>query len=94
MDDHVHVLMRPKEGFKLESITQTWKSFTSRVILKSRGAKAPFWQDESFDRIVRDAKELEEKITYIWNNPLKRWPELDEYLWVWWPEKDDSQQST
>lgn len=89
MDDHVHALMRPRAGFELERITQTWKSFSSRTLLKTRGAKAPFWQDESFDRIVRDVKEFDEKLSYIWSNPLKRWPNLEgEYPWVWWPEKD------
>jgi len=90
MDDHVHVLLRVHEGLTLEAITQMWKSFTSRNILKSRRAKAPFWQDESFDRIVRDAREFDEKLSYIWNNPLKRWPDMkSEYPWVWWPGKED-----
>ncbi len=29
------------------------------------------WQEESFDRIVRDQDELNEKITYMMNNPVK-----------------------
>jgi REP-associated tyrosine transposase len=41
------------------------------------------WQDESFDRIVRNEGELEQKFNYILGNPWKRWPSLDRYPWVW-----------
>ena len=40
------------------------------------------WQDESFDRIVRDQAELNEKGRYILGNPFKRWPELNTYEWI------------
>jgi hypothetical protein len=29
------------------------------------------WQDESYDRIIRDDQELEEKLLYMYNNPVK-----------------------
>ena len=35
-----------------------------------------------FDRIIRDERELIEKASYILNNPVKRWPEMEEYEWV------------
>jgi len=40
------------------------------------------WQDEYFDRIVRDEVELLEKTQYIMNNPFKVWPDIEEYPWV------------
>lgn len=90
MDNHVHALVRPDEGFSLTSIIQTWKSYTSKLLLKARGASPPFWQDEYFDRIVRDAKEFEEKLSYIHHNPFKRWPALGDYSWSWWPDKEQA----
>ena len=33
------------------------------------------WQNESFDRVVRDEEELREKVRYVCSNPLKRWPD-------------------
>jgi hypothetical protein len=45
--------------------------------------KTPFWQEEYFDRIVRDEKEFLDKAQYILNHPLKRWPEMEKYPWVW-----------
>ncbi len=88
MDDHAHALVHPRESIRLEKIMHSWKSFTSNIILKARKTKPPLWQDESFDRIIRDAREFDVKLDYIWNNPFKRWPELDEYPWVWWPDKE------
>ncbi len=41
------------------------------------------WQHEYFDRIVRNDNELVEKLNYIVRNPWKRWPDVDEYRWVW-----------
>lgn len=47
------------------------------------GRRGRIWQDEYFDRIVRDEKEFAEKFNYIVGNPWKRWPELTHYGWVW-----------
>lgn len=41
------------------------------------------WQDEYFDRIVRDENEFVQKLHYIIGKPWKRWPEMREYVWVW-----------
>ena len=41
------------------------------------------WQDESFDRIVRDDEEFAQKLDYIVGNPWKRWPEIGDYPRVW-----------
>ena len=40
-------------------------------------------QDEYFDRIMRDDQEFARKAAYIVENPQKRWPEGQDYPWVW-----------
>ncbi|WP_194722828.1 hypothetical protein [Noviherbaspirillum malthae] len=60
----------------------SWKSFTANRLQREHGRVGAVWQQESFDRIVRDEAEWLEKIQYIMNNPLKRWPELKTYQWV------------
>ncbi|MBI4964160.1 MAG: transposase [Desulfomonile tiedjei] len=82
MDDHTHVLVVPLEGFGLQKIVHSWKTFSARRLTKNWGRTSPVWQHEYFDRIVRDEKELIEKAQYILNNPLKRWPSIQEYPWV------------
>ena len=83
MNDHVHVLVWPEDNYPLEDIVQSWKSYTAHQLQQECGRKERVWQDESFDRIVRDEQELYEKMQYILNNPRKRWPEINEYRWVW-----------
>ena len=87
MDDHVHVLVKPLEEFRLQRIVHSWKSFTAHTFIGDHDRKVPIWQEEYFDRIVRDEKEFLDKARYIINNPLKRWPETEKYSWIW--IKDD-----
>jgi REP element-mobilizing transposase RayT len=82
MDDHIHALVLPTEGFELQGIIHSWKSFSAKRLAKEWGRKPPVWQREYFDRIVRDDKELFQKAQYILGNPLKRWPSLEEYQWT------------
>lgn len=82
MDDHVHAVVQPLDGHDLMQIVHSWKSFTANRLQREHGRAGAVWQQESFDRIVRDEAEWLEKIQYIMNNPLKRWPELKSYPWV------------
>jgi REP element-mobilizing transposase RayT len=84
MDDHVHAVLQPAVGEELSRIALSLKSFTARTINHLRARQGPLWQKDSFDRIIRDEDELKEKMQYILNNPLKRWPEVVEYRWAEW----------
>ncbi len=82
MDNHVHVLLLPLADYSLKQIVHSWKSFTSNRLRQLRERQAPIWQDEYFDRIVRNEAELIEKAQYILGNPFKRWPEAEDYPWA------------
>jgi len=84
MDDHVHVIIEPLAGEPLQSIIQSWKSFSANRLQRQHGRKGTVWQDEYFDRIIRDEAEFLEKTHYIINNPLKRWPDVENYQWLGW----------
>jgi putative transposase len=79
MDDHVHVLVKLRETYQVEKIVHSWKSFTAHKFQREHGRKPPIWQEEYIDRIIRDEREFLDKAQYILNNPLKRWPEMEEY---------------
>ena len=90
MPDHVHIMLKPvvtesNVEFSLSKILQGIKGFSAREINKARGAKGTLWQDESFDRIVRDYDEFLEKWNYIRLNAVKtglcQAPEDYPYLW-------------
>ena len=82
MNDHVHGLVKPIDENSLQSILHSWKSFTAHRLQRQFGRQGAVWQDEYFDRIVRDDAEFFEKAQYILNNPRKRWNEIEEYRWV------------
>lgn len=82
MPNHVHVLIDPKAD--LERITKSIKGFTARKanrILNREGE--PFWQDESFDRWMRNDGELLRTIRYIENNPVKSGLAANPEDWPW-----------
>jgi len=83
MNDHVHVIVWLEDGYSLEGLCHSWKSFTAHELQKGFGRTGSIWQDESFDRIIRNEAEYYGKLLYILNNPRRRRPDLREYKWAW-----------
>ena len=71
MPDHAHLVLTPNPDVNLSRITKGIKGVTARLVNVMRKATGPFWQDESWDRIIRDQDELSEKLTCIVNNPVR-----------------------
>ena len=76
MPDHMHLLLTPAEvqsgrWIPLSQIMQGIKGTTSHRINKRRGRAGPLWQDESYDRIIRDEEEFNSKLKYICGNAVK-----------------------
>ncbi|MBI2214035.1 MAG: transposase [Acidobacteria bacterium] len=69
--NHVHALVRPGVGFDLSEVLQSWKSFTSKRLLKLPAVAKAFgemrvvWQKESFDHIVRRQQQYDSIVSYI-----------------------------
>jgi putative DNA methylase len=71
MPNHVHVLITPLSGHSLSEILHTWKSYTAKLINKQLGQTGQFWQEEYFDRMIRDDQHFDAALEYIHNNPVK-----------------------
>ncbi|MBX7209687.1 MAG: transposase [Verrucomicrobiaceae bacterium] len=71
MPNHVHVLCRPIEGHWLEDLCGSWKWFTAQEIQKALCRTGPLWQEENFDRLIRDAGHYRTTVRYIAKNPMK-----------------------
>ena len=76
MPDHVHLLITPGKvsddsWHSIESLMHSIKSYSAHEIARARGQAGPVWQDEYFDRIVRDELEYVEKFNYMLMNPVK-----------------------
>jgi RecG-like helicase/REP element-mobilizing transposase RayT len=97
MPDHVHMLIEPmieredESGkpifFALSKILHSIKSFTGNRINKIDKLNEPVWEKESFDRLMRSDRDLEEKFQYITRNPWDAGivKTTQQYPWVWWP---------
>ena len=83
--NHVHGIFRPLQpkSLPLEKILQSRKRRTSREINVVVGGRGSLWQEESFDRIIRDEEHLYRCIQLIGRNPAKaRLPSDQWRRWV------------
>jgi putative transposase len=61
----------------------SWKKYSSRRINRALNQHGGLWQEESFDRIVRDEEHLWRAIQYIGANPDKAgFPHGSCPLWI------------
>jgi hypothetical protein len=80
MPNHVHALLTPMDGFELEDLLHSIKSYTAHQINRALGRVGRLWQRESYDHIVRDAEQLEAYQGYIAVNPGKAKLGIGEYI--------------
>ena len=71
MPNHVHVLFRPLGGQALPEIVKSWKGFTAREINRRIGKSGELWQDEYWDRLIRNERHFFKVAEYIRENPVK-----------------------
>ncbi len=70
MPNHVHLLVTP--AVPLPQLTKSLKGITAKranLLLALTGN--PFWQEESYDHLVRDDREFDKIRTYIEANPVR-----------------------
>jgi REP element-mobilizing transposase RayT len=84
MPDHVHLIFHLLREERISHVLQLIKGRSAKTVNQLLGRKGPFWMDESFDRIMRNATELEEKIEYIRQNPVKKGlvTQPSDYQWL------------
>jgi REP element-mobilizing transposase RayT len=71
MPNHVHAVLHPRPDFTLSDILKSWKGFTAREanrMLKRTGQI--FWQEESYDHLIRDDEDLHRCCHYTTMNPV------------------------
>ena len=82
MPNHVHLLATP--AVALSKLTKSLKGITAKRANTMLGLTGnPFWQEESYDHLVRDGREFERIRNYIEENPVRAGlvREASEYLW-------------
>jgi REP element-mobilizing transposase RayT len=71
MPNHVQVLVGLPGKTEIEAVCESWKHFTAREINRLLGRRGRFWQEESFDHLVRGPEQLGGFRRYIAENPEK-----------------------
>jgi type I restriction enzyme R subunit len=80
MPNHVHLLTCLIGSTELEAQCDSWKSYTAREINRLLGRRGRFWQEESFDHLVRGPDHFDYFCRYIADNPENARLESGEYL--------------
>ena len=70
MPNHVHAVLTPHDGVRVDGIMHSWKSYTAQVANRILGREGPFWQREYYDRFIRDAKHYTDAVYYVEQNPV------------------------
>ena len=86
MPNHIHLVTKPLGRIELEEILESIKGFVSRKVNAVIGRSGPLWEEESYDRIIRDQEHLFRVIQYIGRNPAKAG--LPNTEWVRWLHPD------
>jgi putative transposase len=69
MPNHVHLIVCLLGDTEIEKQCASWKRFTAREINGTLGTSGRFWQEESFDHLIRSPNQFQAVQHYIANNP-------------------------
>ena len=69
MPNHVHLLLATIGDKPIQSIMNAIKRVSGHRICKLAKHRAPLWQREYYDRLIRNAHHYEDVVAYIINNP-------------------------
>ena len=86
MPNHLHLVIRPRDGHKLEELIGAMKGVVARYVNRELGRNGALWQQECFDRIIRDEEHLFNEVQYIGKNP--RLAGLPREKWFRWVHPD------
>ena len=91
MPDHVHLIFTPlvdeqrQEVCPLARIMNAIKGASAHKINQALRRSGKVWQTESFDHVVRSSANLDSKVHYVLENPVRKclvnhW---QDYAWIW-----------
>jgi len=71
MPNHIHYLLKPINNHTLSEIIKNFKSFTAHEANKILQRNGQFWQEDYYDRYIRNREHYEKTVRYIETNPVK-----------------------
>ena len=82
MPNHLHVLVEIWQ-VPLGEVLKDWKGYTAKAANKILGRRGAFWEDDYFDRYLRDDEHYRRVVHYIENNPNKAGLVRAPADWLW-----------
>ncbi len=87
MPDHVHCILQPTVADgrtePLSRIMQSLKGWLARQINAAAGRSGKLWQTETYDHLLRNVADYEEKSAYILDNPFRSGLVQQGAEWAW-----------
>ena len=83
MPNHVHVLTEMREGWPVDKVVQSWKTWTAKGANRVLGREGAFWGRDYHDRYIRDGEHLAWAKSYIEENPTKARLCAESGQWRW-----------
>jgi len=71
MPNHVHVLVELTGSVPLGQLVEDWKAVSAKAINRHLNRTGPVWQEDFFDRFIRDQYHYDNTVRYITLNPVK-----------------------
>jgi len=71
MPNHIHFLIKPINNHQISEIIKKFKTFTAHEANKILNRSGKFWQEDYFDRYIRNYAHFIKTVDYIENNPVK-----------------------
>ncbi len=92
MPDHAHIIFTPlidearQAVVSIAEIMKGIKGASAHAINRQFHRQGTLWQEESFDHVPRSSKNLDHKIIYILENPVRSGLVDDwrNYKWLWY----------
>jgi len=86
MPNHIHLLIKPLtdekgKSYHLSDIIKRIKTYTAKMINQELKRTGKVWEDDYFDRIIRNDQDYYNVINYYLKNPVKA--RLVDYIKDW-----------
>jgi putative DNA methylase len=83
MPNHVHVMAHFVSSHTMGKTVETWKRYTATRINRFLGRNGKLWQEDYWDRFMRDEGHYRAAVEYIHNNPVKAGLVKQARDWQW-----------
>jgi len=83
MPNHVHLIVQMLGNHALSDAIESWKRYTATRINRLLGRKGAFWQEDYWDRYVRDEIHFKNAVAYVHENPVKAGLIQKAEDWAW-----------